>query len=80
MVRRVRNFEVSRSQQIEAKRRRSAKDAADEKYKILYTMKRPLLKLIGENKMKKKFDELEMQKLGRTWCVNIHTRKVLQRL
>ena len=63
----------------EAKKRREAKEKADEKYNIMKTIKWPLIKYFSDKKIQDKLAELEVQRWARIWCYRIKSIQVLVR-
>ena len=65
---------------MEAKRRRDAKEEADNLYNAMKTVKRPLIKYFSDKKIRDKMAELEFQRLARLWCIKIKSQLVFARI
>ena len=68
--------EMLKSQIEEAKKRRDMKYEAEEKKKILWTFKKPLIKYVRNKRLLEKLSQIEQQQIVRQWCIRIKVLKV----
>ena len=71
---------VNRARQTEARQRRDQQSEAEYKKGILTLKKHDLIKLVRRQQLEKKQNELEQQKLARTWCIYAATRRIFVKL
>ena len=64
----------------EAKKRREIKTDAGDKKNILWGFKWPLIKYVRSKRLGEKFDELEQQRLARSWCIKTLTSQVYAKI
>lgn len=66
--------------QKEAKIRRDAKIEARQRYKIMCTLRQPLIQYARAKKMQEVSDKIEQQRQLKAWCILISSTKVFQSL
>ena len=73
-------MQTLQNQQLEAKKRREAKEQMEQKYNFMYTIKWPLVDYYRDKRIKETLEELEVQKWAQIWCIKMISQKVFARM